>query len=842
MSTVIYRIEVQGFGEAKNDLQFLTTETKKLNTEKARLNTESRAAARAITAEQGSIEALRAQTALLRQQANQMRVTNEQEAKARQVVINKVNQNTIAIRNHDRAMSGSNTLVGEYSRGIMSSMKKIGGAMLGLGGGIAIIMKLTQALKNMVSTSVDFEKSMSRVQAISMLTDEQMVKLTESAISLGGSTKFTASQVGKLQEELGKLGFLEQQILNMTAGILDLAAATDTELGEAATIAGATLRQFSLDSTEMGRVVDVITLSLARSALDMNSFAKAMAVAGPVAATVGETIESTAAKLSVLANRGLDASMSGTSLRNIFLELQKQGLTFDQAMDKINGSTNKATTALDMFGKRAAVAGIILAQTAEETASLNAEYNEATGTAKGMATVMQDNVAGSVIKLTSAWEGLILRINNTNGAIKIFIDGITTILGGIGTEGFKNLNQLFDPKPIENFNDKFSFFIAMGMGYNKAAKMARQNSIEEVQVLKDEFVEIGKVRDAKARALAEETEAIQRTAREKREAELAIAQEAIDAAEKIEAAKKKAWEAEQARIKKGEEQRLANLIKHVEDATKDNKMYEPERLGVDTETETLRTIATTQIDIEKAKQDRITQITEEGENKRKLTYEEGLTLQMAALDGITNAVQSAFNNRTRILQEEMAAELQKENLTEKQKQEIKKKYYKEQQKLDIKRALINAALGITKTFVEYGFTPAGWVAAAALAIENAFQIGAIKAQKYATGGLVQGGIKIKPDRNGDDTLIVAKQGEVVLTEKHQQLLGGAETFKRIGVKGFAEGGVVGSISQSDGVGYDYSFMVQQIVKGFNDKKVILSLPELARAESKMDLVIKSSEL
>ena len=65
--TIIYRIQVEGFGAAKADLEFLTTETQKLTTAKQRQTTESRAASRAITAEAGSIERLRAETALLRQ-------------------------------------------------------------------------------------------------------------------------------------------------------------------------------------------------------------------------------------------------------------------------------------------------------------------------------------------------------------------------------------------------------------------------------------------------------------------------------------------------------------------------------------------------------------------------------------------------------------------------------------------------------------------------------------------------------------------------------------------------------------------------------------------------------
>ncbi len=842
-TTVIYRIEVQGFGDAKRDLEFLTTSTAKLNVQKRQLNTQHTAAARAITAETGSMEGLRAQTALLRQQANQMRVTNEQEARSRDAVIRKVRENTIAIRDHDRAMSGSNTLVGEYSRGIMGSMKSMGGAILGVGSAIAIALKFVQALASMIKTTVEFEASMSNVKAVSRATSEEFERLTKSAIALGGSTKFTASEVAGLQFELAKLGFTASEIIAMTAGILDLAAATGTDLAEAAAVAGATLRQFGLDATEMYRVVDVMTLSFSRSALDMQKFADAMKTAGPVAAAVGESIESTTAKLSVLANRGLDASTMGTSLRNIFIELQKEGLSFDQAMDKIQGSTNKATTAFDLFGKRSAVAGLILAENRDEANKLADEYEGAAGSAREMATVMQDNVRGSVIKLSSAWEGLTLRINNTNGALKIFLDGMTTIIGGLGTKGEANLQMLFDDTKIKNFNDRFMFFISLGHGYNKAAKEARVNTNEETQAMKDKFVQIGKERDAYIKAKTDEKNAAEAAARAAAEAELAAAEAAIEAEEKRREAYEKAAKAEADRIKKGEEQRTEARLKAYEKATADNKAATVERLGLqDSEHQNLMDIKEQDIDIEKAKQDKITELTKEGANRRKLTYKEEQALQQAALDGLQKAANMAFENKKAQLAAEMQAELTNENLTEQQRKEIRKKYAREQQKIDIKQAIINAALGITKTFVQYGFTPAGIVAAAALAIESAFQIAAIKSQKFASGGRISGGTRVTPDSRGDDTLIVAKQGEVVLNERHQALLGGASTFRRIGVPGFAEGGVVGAVAQSDGSGMDLGMLANVIAAAVNDKRVVLSLQELSRAQDKLGVVLNASEL
>ena len=70
-------------------------------------------------------------------------------------------------------------------------------------------------------------------------------------------------------------------------------------------------------------------------------------------------------------------------------------------------------------------------------------------------------------------------------------------------------------------------------------------------------------------------------------------------------------------------------------------------------------------------------------------------------------------------------------------------------------------------------------------------------QQFADGGQVLSGTKIQRSHgqsmnfsNGDNVLASVKVGEVVLNERHQALLGGADTFRKIGVPGFADGGLV----------------------------------------------------
>jgi len=265
-----------------------------------------------------------------------------------------------------------------------------------------------------------------------------MSALTEQAKELGATTKFTASEVSNLQLEFAKLGFTQKEIQNVTGATLELAAAAGTELANAAVIAGSTLRGFGLDTSETQRLVDVMAKSFSSSSLDIEKFKVAMAAVAPVANTFGFSLEETTALIGTLTDRGIDASAAGTGLRNMFLDANKAGITFQQALDKINNSTDKAGASFDLFGKRGATLGVILAENQDATAGLTSTLEGTGGAAKEMADKQLDTLQGSLDLLRSAWEGFILGADGAGGAseklkkiIKGLADNLPQILNSI---------------------------------------------------------------------------------------------------------------------------------------------------------------------------------------------------------------------------------------------------------------------------------------------------------------------------------------------------------------------------------------------------------------------------
>ena len=332
----------------------------------------------------------------------------------------------------DKSLKKLDQTVGDNFRNVGNYGKALGklkGAFASLGlamGGAMIIRDVFNVIK-------DFDQAQANLASVLGVSRDEMSALTEQSKELGATTRFTASQVSELQLEFAKLGFTQKEIEGMTGATLDLAGATGSELGETASIVGATMRGFGLDVSETQRVTDVMSKSFSTSSLDMSKFATAMASVAPVAKLSGKTIEQTTALISTLSDRGIDASTAGTGLRNMFLKANKAGLTFDEALVEINTSTDQVGTAMELFGTRGATLGVILANNTEDTLALHQANLEAEGSTKTMADMQLNTLGGALDLLRSAWEGYILKINEAGGVGEKFKNGIMFIANNFET-------------------------------------------------------------------------------------------------------------------------------------------------------------------------------------------------------------------------------------------------------------------------------------------------------------------------------------------------------------------------------------------------------------------------
>lgn len=314
-----------------------------------------------------------------------------------------------------KQMTGS---VGTARKGMGGFRASLATAAAGAAGMVGGVFALIGVFTDAIGKIRNFQQANANLAAVLGKSRGEIKALTADAKRLGSQTVFSASQVTELQTEFAKLGFTEQEILNVSEATLNLAAAVDTDLANAATIAGSTIRAFGLDTTDTTRVTDVMAKSFSSSSLDIEKFKTAMGAVAPVAKSAGFTLEQTTALIGTLTDAGIDASTAGTGLRGILLDISKTGLTLDEALAKINNSTNKNKTAFELFGKRGAAVSVVLADNVEKSKQLaDTLENDSGKAAKMMADEQLKTLDGSIKILGSSWEGLILSMEDGSGVM-----------------------------------------------------------------------------------------------------------------------------------------------------------------------------------------------------------------------------------------------------------------------------------------------------------------------------------------------------------------------------------------------------------------------------------------
>ena len=303
----------------------------------------------------------------------------------------------------------------------------VGAAALGTG--------LTKAVR----TAADFQSGMLKVKAISGANAEQFKQLTAKAKELGRTTQFSAREASDAMGFLAMAGYDTNQILSATPQMMSLAAAGGLELGAAADIASNILGGMKLEIDDTSMVVDVLAKAASSGNTNIEMMGEAFKYVAPVAAAAGSSIQDMGGAMALLGNSGIQASNAGTGLRSVLLNLSGTNDIANKAMERL-GVTNKDATgnmrpmadiladinkAMDdgnmlvpermalqkqLYGKTAVTTGNILQEAAAngELAEMVAKVTDSQGAAGEMAKTMTSGFEGSMKRLASAGEGLMI--------------------------------------------------------------------------------------------------------------------------------------------------------------------------------------------------------------------------------------------------------------------------------------------------------------------------------------------------------------------------------------------------------------------------------------------------
>ena len=169
-----------------------------------------------------------------------------------------------------------------------------------------------------VGAAARLDKQMSEVGAVSGATAGQLEQLRQAALQAGKDTSFSASEAAKAEAELAKAGLSTADILGgALRGSLDLAAAGQLDLAEAADISAKAMNIFGLRGGDVSHIADVLAAAANKSATDVHEMGEALRMGGLAANAAGLSLDETVGTLAAFADRALVGSDAGTSLKTM---------------------------------------------------------------------------------------------------------------------------------------------------------------------------------------------------------------------------------------------------------------------------------------------------------------------------------------------------------------------------------------------------------------------------------------------------------------------------------------------------------------------------------------------
>lgn len=327
--------------------------------------------------------------------------------------------------------------------------------------GAAIGVGLIGGMNAMNKEAADFNFMIKYINKLSDETGNSFDSLKKKAIEVGKSSTFSPDEVASGMRWMAQAGMKSESILNSVRYAANLAQATMTDLGGRGGGADwltniALAWEVPLENAEkVERLSNVLAKAANKSNTTLLEFGEGMKYTQATATRMNMSLEETAATLMVLANIGIQGSMSGTATENMLRyasraagaksgSKQADALAYfglsSQDMIDATGNLKDIGTLLDMFYSKIAQLDPIKAQNAivdifgvrgARATAVGKHINTFRGYVDELSKA--DNYAADVSKdMMNTSKGTILILQDTWKAFKIsFGDAIDPLFTGI---------------------------------------------------------------------------------------------------------------------------------------------------------------------------------------------------------------------------------------------------------------------------------------------------------------------------------------------------------------------------------------------------------------------------
>lgn len=279
-----------------------------------------------------------------------------------------------------------------------------------------------------------FEAGMSKVQAISGATSEELGALTEKAKEMGAKTKFSASESAAAFQYMAMAGWKTEDMLNGIEGIMNLAAASGEDLAGVSDIVTDALTAFGLRAKDSGHFADVLAKASSNSNTNVGLMGETFKYVAPLAGSMGYSIEDTAVAIGLMANAGIKGSQAGTSLRSTMTRLVKPPKEAADALKKLGVSATNSDGTMKP-----------LSETMGELREKFSKLNESQKTSYASSIAGQEAMSGLLAIVNASdedYEKLVDSISRADGASQEMADTMNNNLAGATTIMQSNMESL----------------------------------------------------------------------------------------------------------------------------------------------------------------------------------------------------------------------------------------------------------------------------------------------------------------------------------------------------------------------------------------------------------------
>jgi len=271
----------------------------------------------------------------------------------------------------------------------------------------SVIGKMKEMITQTVEVGKTFDTSMSQVAAVSGATGDELAQLRDKAKEMGSTTKFTASEAADAFNYMAMAGWKTEDMLNGIDGILNLAAASGSDLATTSDIVTDALTAMGYGAGDAGRLADVMAAASSNANTNVEMMGETFKYAAPVVGALGYSMEDTAVAVGLMANSGIKASQAGTALRGSLSRLTNPTKAMTAQMEELGLITTEAITAVDSEKLKKAQQSVAEKTAAMEKAQI--KYNavlEDYGESSAEAQTAMINLETAQLKLANAEQTL----------------------------------------------------------------------------------------------------------------------------------------------------------------------------------------------------------------------------------------------------------------------------------------------------------------------------------------------------------------------------------------------------------------------------------------------------